>query len=767
MRRRILDAVPGSARLYNLASLLLPMLLVGSALGWDPDVSFAQWDNFEWFLPGIWESQQRLLRGEFPHWNPFQNLGQELHAVGSLGVLYPGYTLAAMAVRALGLEPGALFSVVTVLHAGLAGFFIYLLATELGARPLFALVAALGLALSGHALYLTTVGIYVMPYLAWTAAALWSLKRLIDRPRSVSAFATATVSLALMLHLGLTDRAVYSWLAAGAFALGWAALRGCLVHRLPLLAGVALAAALLSMPTVLPTASLVGQTARTESLTREEFSFRGLAPGALIGMLLPVYRGADGYAERRINCTSYAGAWLVPALLLGSAALVRRRREERGALGASDALRTQAIVLLSVLGLLFLWLSLGSHGGLHPLTYDIPIWSRFRWPFKLYLRAMLLLGVAAALCLELLARRPFSVRRAACGIGLALLALLLWILRPAPLTASGGVVGIAGVASIALLGWLHVAAVRCALLGLAVAGSAAIPSLVSYPERFKTYGAERYGSHGPAQLGISLDYRVLPVSPPTATSPLQELGHYESATMNGYFSVTGTRSPLSMEALSEYLPAATHGVPTRSRLPELLESHLLRSLNTKYALVARYDDPMRRLLARLPGYEKVAETEQAEIHANRDALPRVYLAGAIEPAAAGIRRGLIENRAPLRTAFVEGLEPVAGLPNGTVEGWTWQPERIAVEVSVPDGGFLVVSSSFSRHWKVTIDGAPGRLWRTNGLISGVQLPPGASRIELDYDGRPFRLGLALAGAGLVLAAAVAATQRAGASRPTP
>ncbi len=654
---------------------------------------------------------------------------------------------------------------ITILHAGLAGIFAYLLARELGARPTFALIASLGLVMSGHALSLTTVWIFVMPYLAWTAAALWALKRLVDRPTSVSAFAVAAASLALLLHLGITDRAVYSWVAAGFFALGWSVFRRCFVHRLPILATVAITAALLSMPTVLPTMDLVGDTRRAERLTSYEFSSRGVTPSGLIGMILPVYGVGDGYYEEQLSYTTFAGAWLLPSLLLGFAAISTPQRNDKrkgnGIAGAAclEMTRTQAIFLLFALGVLFLWLSLGSHGGLHPLTHGIPIWSRFRWPFKFFLRAMLLLGVAAALCMEVLARRGFSLPRAACAVGLALLALALWILFPAPLTASGLVVGVGGVLSISLLGWLHVEWVRRAFLILCIAGLGGMPSLVSHPERFGTYQNERYGSHGAEEFGISPDYRVVPVSPFRVDDVMQEFGYFDAATMNGYFALTGSEAPLLPRSVSRFLQAGREGVPSRDRLPAVLGSHLLRSFNVKYVIAAKHDHTVRRLLSRLPGYEKITETKMAEVYANRDALPRVYFATAINPKPGGMQAGLIENRSPLTAAFVGGLGREEELPFGTVRGWSWQHERIAIDVSAVQGGFLVVSSSFSPSWRVTIDGRPGRLWRTNGVITGVRIPPGATRIEMEYDARALRVGLWLAGLGTFMAACVVVWQR--------
>ena len=58
-------------------------------------VNFFQWDNLETFLPAIWNGHSRLLDGSFPLWNPYQNLGEPLHAYGNGGILYPVYTLLA------------------------------------------------------------------------------------------------------------------------------------------------------------------------------------------------------------------------------------------------------------------------------------------------------------------------------------------------------------------------------------------------------------------------------------------------------------------------------------------------------------------------------------------------------------------------------------------------------------------------------------------------------------------------------------------------
>ena len=764
----------------GIAAAVLPFLVLGAALALDPDVRFAQWDNFEQFLPSIWTSQQRLLAGDFPHWNHFQGMGQELHALGAYGVLYPGYTIAAALVGFLGLGPDAFFPCIAVLHAGLAGLFVYALALELGARPTLALVAALGLALGGHALYMTTFWIFVLPYLAWTAAALFALARLVENGRSAGAFGLAAASLALLFHLGLTDRALYSALAAGAFAVGLAAIRGRLRARTPLLAAAALSAAFLSLPTVYPTIELVAASERAGALTREEFSARGVKPAALRGLLLPVYRGSDGYSEPRLVCTLYAGAWLVPSLVLGAVALASRRRARgeaharepatsaagrTGRRERTDAELAASIALLVVLGGLLLWLSLGQHGGLHPLTYDLPVWSRFRWPFKLFLRAILLLGVAAALCMEILARSRPSWLRAALAAAFVAVAGWLWIAQPASVGVSTLGVGLGGLASMACVAGLHWRWARAALLASAVVGFAGMPSLVSYPGRDKSYRGERYGAVGPEALGISLDYRVLGISAAPPGRHLQELAHFDAATMNGYFALTGTRSPLLSTERDAFFATTVDGRPFPEALPRVLTSHLLASFNTRYVVAARYDRPVRGLLEALPGYRRIGGVGVGEVWENPNALARVYFATALDPTPGGFLAGLGENRAAPTTAFVEGLPARDALPSGRVLGWSSDHERIHAEVEAPEGGYVVIASSWTPDWKATIDGAPATLHRTNGFVSGLVLPRGARAIELVYDGRALRTGLWLSVPGWLLLAGTLVRLRRGARAP--
>jgi len=759
---RIVPSRTGNAGAFA-SAVLLPVALLSLALRLDPDVRFAQWDNFEFFLPGIWFAHQQLLGGAFPHWNPHQFMGEPMHAYAQFGVLYAPYTLCVWLIDRLGAPPEQLMSLITLLHAGMAGGVFYLLARELGARPLFSLVSAISTVLSGFALYLSSVGLYTMPYLAWFGLALWAFRRLVDGETPVLSFALSACSLAAFVHIGHPQYTLYGGIVVGVFAGLYALLKRRFRQRAGLLLAAALVGSLLAMPTVLPMWDRLGDTPRAEPIPRKIFGGRGVTPLALEGLLLPVYRGDDGFLDHERLCIPYVGAWVLPGLLCGVALMIRRGRAARTPLRTTawpraDADRLRVILLLTGLSSGILWLSLGEHGHLYVLTYGIPLWSRFRWPFKLYQWAFPLLPLGAALSLEWLAQQPFRRVRAIFFLGWAAAALGLWVARPFPVTPSALVAGIAGLLAVATLPWIRWPAARWALLGLTVAGSAVLPSLTHHAGRFKTYKNERFGSFGVEAFHLSPGFRVLSVSPSWPRgSLLQELGLFNSATMNGYDGLTGAKFALTSRSLQTYLPVNPAGLLPRHLLPQMLRSHLLRAFNAKYVIVAKYDAKGRAWMDSLPEYAAVAETPHARVYANRLALPRVYFATAVHPGdRAEVIRGLWENQKPPTTAFVEGVRLSQAVPVGEVRRVGWDPTRIVAEVLAPQGGFLVFSMSFFPDWKARVDGRPATLLRTNGVLAGVALPPGASLVELEFVSRSLERGAALAVGGVLLGILVTA-----------
>jgi hypothetical protein len=741
--------------LVALAAALTPMLLVGAALALIRGADFAQWDNFEVFLPVIQFAHRRLLHGELPLWNAFQNLGEPLHAMGNGGVLYPPYTLCTALVDLARADPRRIMDAIAVLHAGLAGLGLHALARAFGVRPSLALVAAVGGAMSGFGLLVGSVWIHTLPTLACSAWALWGAKAVVDRRPPARGAVALAASLALGFSVGHIQPAIYLWVATAVFALAYAAARRRLLESAPWLAAVAAAAALLAMPSVLPTASLLPDSERTGAAPPAVFGLRGVSPGALLGLLLPVYRGPDGFLDGATVAGTHAGAWLVPALiaaLLGRI-LSRGRGPGAAAPGGADRELAGGLLVTGAVATLFVALSLGDHAPFYRWTIGIPLWSSFRWPFKLYLHALPLLVVAGAIALERVAREPSAGARRGVPWAVAALALLVWIARPGPLTPAAIATGALGLASMAALAAIDRRSGRALLLATALLAAGGMTFLTVRPDRDKTYAREPVGRFGPGSLGISTDYRLLPVS---ASAPgeeaMMELGLFHSATLAGYYSLTGHRFALTSLRLWRLLPTGPEGLLPRDIVPPLLESGLLRSLNARYVLAARADTPMVALLDGLAGYRRLHETARAIVFANDDALPRVYFASEARPwtTPQDLMAGLVDHQAPSTCAYVEGLAGPAGpRPHGSVARIDWGHERVSAAVEAPRGGFLVVSMGYAPGWHATADGREIPLRLTNGAIVGLDLPPGTRSVELRY-----RPGWLVTGAGLALLGAL-------------
>jgi hypothetical protein len=87
---------------------------------------------------------------------------------------------------------------------------------------------------------------------------------------------------------------------------------------------------------------------------------------------------------------------------------------------------------------------------------------------------------------------------------------------------------------------------------------------------------------------------------------------------------------------------------------------------------------------------------------------------------------------------------------GLVEQVSVAQGRIHAVATLPQPGLLVVGSSFFPGWNATVDGTPTTLRRANGILSALEVPAGAHRIELRYVPWSFRTGC-----GISLLAAVA------------
>ena len=105
------------------------------------------------------------------------------------------------------------------------------------------------------------------------------------------------------------------------------------------------------------------------------------------------------------------------------------------------------------------------------------------------------------------------------------------------------------------------------------------------------------------------------------------------------------------------------------------------------------------------------------------------------------------------TVILEHSGPAPPAGPGTVAWRRVSPELIEAEVETPTGGVLVINQTFDAGWSATIGGRPTTIYRANALAQGLLVPPGTSRVRLQFVPRGHWAGVALAFLGSLTLAA--------------
>ena len=117
---------------------------------------------------------------------------------------------------------------------------------------------------------------------------------------------------------------------------------------------------------------------------------------------------------------------------------------------------------------------------------------------------------------------------------------------------------------------------------------------------------------------------------------------------------------------------------------------------------------------------------------------------------------------PLRTAILDtaasfGAASVSSLPQPSsvpVTVSSYEPGHISLRLGAPPsaGAVLVVSENYFPGWSATVDGRPASVARADYNLIGVELPNGASRVELTFRDAAYATGKVVTLAAVILAA---------------
>ena len=469
-----------------------------------------------------------------------------------------------------------------------------------------------------------------------------------------------------------------------------------------------------------------------------EFADAGLSSlpvGYLWGLVMPDY---NGYVEYFL----YAG---IPLLVLGLIGLARRQAQFWGVF--------VGVALLYVLGSTTLVFPI--------ILRFVPLLSWVRVPSRIWLVVMAALALLAGMGLqrlleglqEVTRRRLILALTALSGTGLALGLGYLFLFGILPLNlltplvlmpATGLVVALLAARKIPLQ--VGTAAVLLLVLADFLIMDASLVESRSQEQVFADSGLGEFLVHKLKQQ----PFRVY--------SPSYSLPQH-IAIQQGLESVNGV-DPIFLTAYDRYIELAS-GVPRQlysvtvpaMEGPGPLElvnqnaqpdANLLGLLNVRYVAS---EFPLQ-----VDGLQQIARFGRTHLYENRAYLPRAFVVGSVKTIAS-----LDQALASLQSIDLSSQALVEGGPelsNGALRTRViWQqrtPNRLHLDVALDKAGFLVLSQIYYPGWEVLLDDHVDRIWKADGVISGVYLPAGEHSLIFNYQPPTLWPGLVTTGLGIVI-----------------
>lgn len=661
----------------------------------------AHHDNLDGAAPLRVEAARQWLDGHAPLWNPYKRAGMPLLADTTAGAIYPGnlpFLFAAGEPSAPAAESPVFHAMdrVAALHAVLAGLLMFAFLRSAG--------LARGAATFGGLVYgaCGTMGWFAAWYIqlqnsaAWLPLVLLAVHRAADdRTRPLRWITVGGLAVALQFFAGYPETSFYT----GLLAIGYAASRSR--REAPLRPFVAVAAVyaaglLLAAVQLLPAVELQLQSRRPAVLDLATFQSLPATLAMVKSWVLP---GGGGGFEFPPAAATHFGFAVVLAAALG---LFTRSR--------------LAAYFAAVFATGFL-LAVGPATPVSAWAWHLPGLSAFRHPFKhLFEVSFAMAGLAALGAARLTSLEPRPR----------------WV---TPLLAS-------------------------ALAFTAVAMRANQASLVfGNPASVDTSGR-------PPEIVSKLEpgWRAMTLRQVfQKREPGFLLGDY--ATQFRVPAVHGA-GPYLWTPLAEATGLIEEETTFRRGL-FAASDRTLALLSCRYALQTRAGGGYAPAMD-LSGWRLLEQSADSRWMQRSDALPRLRFvssvrcatpaeidaslqAGTPEPrdvalvdCAAGEAMPAVQDAAPLRA---EVIEERAGF--------------LALATTVPAGAeaFLVVSQADFPGWKASADGAPVAIRRVHGLVQGLAIPGGTSRVELSYEPGALNAGAAASAATLLLLLAGCVMQR--------
>ncbi|MCI0432454.1 MAG: hypothetical protein L0271_02220 [Gemmatimonadetes bacterium] len=189
---------------------------------------------------------------------------------------------------------------------------------------------------------------------------------------------------------------------------------------------------------------------------------------------------------------------------------------------------------------------------------------------------------------------------------------------------------------------------------------------------------------------------------------------------------------------------------------------LMDLANVRYAVIAQRIQPP-------PGYEEAFVGSRSAVYRNANALPRAWLAGAVElvPDSEAVAR-LLAPEFPSRSTVTvaeplpEGVRVEPG-PQGTVAWLERGINAYTLSVTTDRDALLVISENFHPAWTAEVDGVGVPVLRVNHTFRAVPITSGEHTVRFGFESGPLRrsVPVSVALTSLLLLAGLLGKGRAG------
>lgn len=740
------------AKTYHLISVALLLLLTliffwqlitpveRNIVSLDP---LAGGDLNGFYYPMFAFSVSTIAKGELPLWNPYSFCGAPQLADMQAGIFYPPNLILPLFVRE-GYLPYRAMELMIILHAFLAGFFMYLLARYLTRSIWGGLFAGIVFAFNG---FMATY--YATPSVAYTAVwiPLIFLAGLVAIEKGSIAYAALTGFLmGLSFLAGYLELFVYIFYSICGFFIYF-----CFVKKrlkiLILLAVTILVTIGISAIQVLPTLELksyvVGaKLGFSEPAANIPYSF--LSPSSLITALIPVHP--------EWNSNIYCG---ILTLIFAFLIFIDRN------------LRKNSLVrFFAGLAILSILLSFGKTKFLYEISYLILPGVDFgRTPvmfgFLYACSVSVLAGWGLSLLVKVLNREfkhsLYAVYKRLVSTFLILAGLLVFVYVNLFFSKEKNIIGVAD-----RLGWSIV------MLGL---------SILVILFRLKAIGRMRLVSFLFFVLLILDLFSLRQINkfyinqPPESHYPLSPLIEFlkndkdiyrinvrdfspvfaeGAGNVHRLFLDTGYILRLSLKDYLQFVGLGTN-LGIKEELPSIPPKRIMDMLNVKYILsVQRPDWGVRLEEVPIPGL-----LGNIKVFENPDYLPRAWLVNGevevIPDKVEAFEKMSAKGFDPMRSIILE--EPYAEFENisedsseageSSVEITDYSVNNISLAVSAKEDGFMVLNEVFYPGWKAYIDGNEERMYRADHLFRAVPIHKGEHKVKMVFSPVSFKIGLGI------------------------